>query len=129
MAERPAEVTNAANPDQVRGSRRRSQRREVRFLDALREVMRTPAGRLVFGERDLGLLARCGIFGSPLHSAGSMLYYNVGRQDMGREILAQLLAADETLYETMEREMRALAVRDDNETRGNNAAATEGAES
>jgi hypothetical protein len=128
MAERPAEVTNAANPDQVRGSRRRSQRREVRFLDALREVMRTPAGRLVFGERDRGLLARCGIYTSPLHAAGSMLYYNVGRQDMGREILAQLLAAGEDEYQLMEKEMRALAVRDDNETRGNNAAASKDAE-
>jgi hypothetical protein len=118
---RVAETGNAADPEQVRSARRRQLRREKRFLDAVREVMATPAGRLMFGERDLGLLAQCGIYNSAMHPSGSTVYYNIGRQDIGKEITGFLIAASEETYQTMEREMRALAVRDDNETQAGNA--------
>lgn len=121
MSNRPAETGNAADVEQVRGARRRQLRREKRFLDKLREVMATEAGRFVFGERDLGFLARCGIYTSAMHPSGSTVYYNIGRQDIGKEITGLLIQASEEAYQVMEREMRALAVRDNNETTAGNA--------
>lgn len=126
MAEPRAEVKNAADPHQVRTAGRRIGRRELRFLTALRTVMGTPEGRLVFGDRGHGLLARAGVYRS-IWEASAKIHYNAGRQDFGHELMAELLRADEGLYQLMETEARLLALRDDAETdAGHTPAATEG---
>jgi hypothetical protein len=111
-----AQSQNAADPRQVRRARRLAKHREERFITALRAVLETPAGRLVFGEREQGLLARLGAFRSAFHQSGSVTYYQIGRQDAGHELIALLVEASEDLYLEMEREMRALAKRDEETT-------------
>lgn len=111
-----AEVRNAGDPKQVRDAGRRAKRRQQRFDDALREVMASPAGRLVFGEHEFGFVARAGVYRSVFHPSGSQTSYNAGRQDFGHEIVAELLRVDEAAYELMEREARAVAKRDAQET-------------
>jgi hypothetical protein len=93
---------NASDPKQVRYAERKQRQREARFLAALREVLRTPAGRIVGWE----LLARAGVFRS-VWDPSAKIHYNAGRQDYGHELLASMLEADEEAYQLMEREMRA----------------------
>jgi hypothetical protein len=105
---------DATNTSHVKDATRRERRRRRRFMDAVREVLNTPAGRLMFGERELGLLARCGVYRS-VWEQSSRIHYNAGRQDVGHELMAIVTEADEAAYLTMEHEMRTLAQRDRNE--------------
>jgi hypothetical protein len=109
------EVRNAADPAQVQGAARRGQSRDRRYLDALRQVMSTPAGRFVFGDRRLGILAQCGIY-EAIWRPNSEMGRLAARHDLGVEITARLLQAGEDNYELMEREARAIARRDNGET-------------
>jgi hypothetical protein len=119
-------MANAANPREVRGRARLQRKRELRFLTALRAVMSTPEGRLVFGERELGIIARAGVYRS-IWSPNSEIHYKAGRQDFGHELLGLLVDAGEELYLEMEAEMRGLARRDSGELEATEAAANEGA--
>ncbi len=114
MAPRP-EVQNAADAEQVRGAGRRAARRRQRYYEAFRAVMETPAGRMVFGDREYGLLARAGVFRSVFNTHGGIQGTLIGRQDFGHEMMADLVTASEELYLLMETEMRALASRDASE--------------
>lgn len=115
MNEPRAEVKNAADPEQVRGAGRRVNKRDARWKNALRVVMSTPEGRLVFGERSLGFLAQAGIY-EAIWRGNSEMGRLAARHDFGVEILAQLLQVGEDFYELMERECRAIARRDAGET-------------
>lgn len=115
MSESRSEVKNAANPAQVHAAGRRVNRREARFLSALRVVMATPEGRLVFGERSNGLLARLGIY-EMVWRPNAEIHRAAARHDVGVEITALLLTAGEDFYEVMERECRTIARRDAGET-------------
>jgi hypothetical protein len=110
MAER-ALVRNVADPQQVAYGKRKEKEREARSLDALRAVLRTPAGRIVVWD----LLTRAGIFRS-IWDPSAKVHYNAGRQDFGHELLASCLEADAEAYQLMEREMRAWQRGQDRET-------------
>ncbi len=120
-----AETENAANPRQTRGAERRARRRRRRFEDALRRLLDTPDGQLVFGERRIGLLARCRTFATVYSDSSLRMAYNAGRQDVGHELMALLAEVSEEAYVRMEAECRALERRDDQETE---AALMEGGE-
>lgn len=111
MAEPRAQVRNAADPDQVKRARRKEQHRDELLAAALKQVLSTPAGRIVCWE----LLARAGVYQSVWRPTVEV-HYLAGRQDYGHELLGLLIAADEDLYQVMEREARARAKRDDAET-------------
>lgn len=102
-------VTNAANPGQVKTASRKERDREGDRLAAYKAVMTTPAGRLVLWD----LLTRAGVYQSCYARSGSDAFVNIGRQDFGHELMASLIAADEDGYDTMAREQRKLAKRED----------------
>jgi len=103
-----AEVKNAADRQQVAGAATRLAYRERRFLAALREVMATPAGRIVFGERTYGMLARCGLHKTSFSQSASVMAFDEGKRSLGLELEA-LLVQDEATWIQMEVETRALA--------------------
>lgn len=113
--DRMPEVRNAGDRRQVQDAERRLRRRRGRWLAALRAVLATPEGRLVFGERDHGLLAKAGVYRS-IWAPNAQIHYNAGRQDYGHELMAELLRADERAYLLMEQEARAIAAGDERET-------------
>jgi hypothetical protein len=105
-------VRNAADPQQVRRAGRKVDDREDQFAAALATVMSTTAGRLVFAE----LLERAGLYQTVFDHSGSVMYFREGRRNFGLEIQAALVAADDALYDTLERERRARQRQDDRET-------------
>jgi len=111
-----AEVENTGDRRQVRAAESRIKRREQRFFDALRAVLGTQEGRLVFGDLEHGMLARAGVFRSVFNAHGGIQGMNIGRQNYGHELMALIIRADEELYERMETECRARRRRDDAET-------------
>jgi hypothetical protein len=102
---------NAADPEQVKYAERKERQRRARFGLALKTVLGTTAGRLVFWE----LLSRAGIYRS-IWDPTERIHYNAGRQDFGHELLATILETDEDAYLLMEREARAIARGDARET-------------
>ena len=95
-------VKNAADRDQVGRAARKEADNERIFLASLKAVQSTQEGRFVMRT----LLERAGIFRS-IWENSARIHYNAGRQDMGHEIQAMLVATDENAYELMEREARA----------------------
>lgn len=92
-------VRNAADPKQVKFAEQVERRRAQRFFDAMHAVMDTPEGRIVMAT----LIRRAGVYRSIWHPS-SEIHYNAGRQDYGHELMADLVAVDEQLYQVMERE-------------------------
>ena len=109
-APRNAVVKNAADPQQRNRAVRLERRRDARLRAALKVVMGSPEGRLVMWE----LLRTCGVYSS-VWEASAKIHYNAGRQDVGHELLADLHDVAPELYLTMEREMRTLAKREQDE--------------
>jgi len=109
-------VRNGSDPDQVNRARRKTREAERQRLGAIAEVMKAPAGRRVMWD----LLCKARVFES-IWNPSAAIHYNAGRQDFGHELMADLLEADETLYELMEREARTRAKREQGQ---NDAAAT-----
>lgn len=105
-------VRNAADPEQVKHARRKEKDQAGRFLDALRAVLATVEGRIVCHE----WTARAGVYHSMGIRSGDELQYFVGQQDFGRRMIADCNAADDDLYELMEREHRAFLKRENAET-------------
>jgi hypothetical protein len=105
-------VKNATDPKQQKYAERLLKRRHARLVDALRAVMGTPAGRIVFWE----LIVTCRSFESIYRNGAGDLLYNAGRQDVGFELLRDLQDCTPDLYLLMEQEMRALATREASET-------------
>ncbi len=112
MSDQPVEVRNAADPKQVKGAATRARSRELRLERNLREVMSTQAGRFVMWD----MLGRAGVYRSVWDSHGTVMARNVGRQDLGHELMALLISVDEGFYQEMEREARARARADASET-------------
>ncbi len=104
-------VRNAADPQQVRRAERKTRDLERQYLEALREVMHTYAGRHVMRTQ----LEHAGIFRS-IWDPSSRIHYNAGQQDAGHRLQAELVQADEDAYELMEREARARQKALDRET-------------
>lgn len=110
--ERRALVRNAGSERQVRRAARTERERDERFRDGLLAVMSTPRGRAFVW----GLLEEAGVYRSVWDQHGQQMARNVGRQDYGHWLLAELLETDEGLYQLMERESRAWKRREDKET-------------
>jgi hypothetical protein len=98
-------VRNAADPEQVKRARRAEKRIDERFQDSLRAVMSTTDGRLVVWS----YLGKFGVYRGVYADNPQRMAYDAGRQQCGHDLLADVIAADEHLYQVMEREMRALA--------------------
>lgn len=97
-------VQNAADPQQVRFAQQFEKRRRERFENAMLAVLGSADGRIVLAE----LVKRAGVYRSIWHPS-SEIHYNAGRQDYGHELMADLVALDEDLFQLMEREDRAWA--------------------
>lgn len=105
MTRQRVAVRNAADPEQVKRARRAEKRIDERFQDALRAVMATPDGRLVVW----AYLGKFGVYRGVFADNPQRMAYDAGRQQCGHDLLADVIAAGEDLYQVMEREMRALA--------------------
>lgn len=104
-------VTNAADAEQVKHARRKEKDQAGRFLDALRAVLQTAEGRIVCRE----WIGQAGVFRSVWRPSDE-IHYLAGQQDFGHRLMADCLAADEELFEQMEREHRAYVKRENAET-------------
>lgn len=93
---------NAADPRQVRAMERLEKRRAERWADSLRAVMATPHGRLFVWMT----IRRAGVFESPFDAHGGIQSFRIGRGDMGREIMAEVLRLAPDDYLLMEAEAR-----------------------
>lgn len=111
---------NAADPKQVKYAARKEKQAEERLQTALIAVLSTYEGRLVWAEFFEG----AGIYESSFDHSGSTMYFREGRRNQGLEWQARLIAADETLFEMLERERRARRRALDNETAAVQAEAT-----
>lgn len=97
-----------ADRSRVRKAERREAREADRYLEAVREVIKTPAGRLVFGELRLGILATAGVYSSGFDADPCRHAFNAGRRDIGLRLMALLVEASPEDFQTMEREVRRL---------------------
>lgn len=102
---------NAADPAQVKLAGRKQKETAVLNRAALVAVMSTPEGRRFLWN----LLELTGPDRTVYDHSGSTMYFNEGRRNVGLEVKALMLEADEQLYQQMEREMRAFARRQQNE--------------
>lgn len=96
-------TTNAADKRAVRDAGRL----ERRFAEARRErllgALNTPEGRGAIYD----VLEDCGIYRSVFLQDSHATAYQAGKQDVGHQLQARILEADDRLYELMEREARA----------------------
>lgn len=85
-----AQVYNAADPKAVKAARKKELRGRDREVEDLRFVLKSPQGMRVIWN----MLCKCGAFQSVLHSSGSMVYYNAGKQDLGHWLLSEVQEVD-----------------------------------
>lgn len=105
-------VRDASDPKQIRRARRVQERHQTELVAAIKAVMQTQPGRLVFWE----LLSAAGVFRSVFNQHGGIQSWNIGRQDFGQEILQDLMTVDEDAYLLMEKEARAKVRRENADT-------------
>jgi hypothetical protein len=106
-----AYVRNASDPEQVKRAERRIRNQQALFLRALRVVLDTYEGRLLLWE----LVTRSGLFRSAYAPTDGPIYYVVGRQDFGRELMVDVANADAKNYAMMQHEARVRARRERSE--------------
>lgn len=106
-------MPNAADPKAVDRRELVAEQAQRRFDDALRKVLETPAGRLVFGVREHGLIARGRALASVFDDNPLEMARRAGRQEYALEILAIVWSAGEDVALQMEADMRAIARQDD----------------
>jgi hypothetical protein len=103
-------VKNTSDPQQVKRAARVERRRQQREIDDIVSVMSTPEGRRFVASR----IRLCNVYGS-VWEASAKIHYNSGRQDVGHELMAHVIAAAPELYTRMEIEARELQRREDAE--------------
>lgn len=91
-------VKNAADKEQVESAERKERYgRKVQLAD-LRQILATDYGRRFIWR----YLEECHVFGSVFNNSGSITYFNEGRRDVGRVLLADVTEAnDEALIQMM----------------------------
>lgn len=99
------EVINAASRKQVEAAQAREQQRTDRLQNHYRAVMATVDGRAVLWD----IISRAGIFETPWHQHSMEIFRSIGRNDYGRELMADIIELDEGLYIQMEVEARTQA--------------------
>jgi hypothetical protein len=102
---------NAADKVRVRAQSEFESRRRERYLTALRVLLSVPEGRLVLWE----LLSKAGVYSSCFDTQSLRMAALAGQQAHGQEVLADVLAAGEDLYDVMAREARARRRKDEDE--------------
>lgn len=95
-------MENAASEKGVKKMGTREERLNHRQLDDLKAVLGSIHGKRLLWR----IMSECAPFTSPLHSSGSQLYYNVGRQDIGRFIMDAVLSADPNKFLEMQIEAK-----------------------
>lgn len=95
-------VKNAADPAQVKRAGKHDKRKAASFLEDLRAVMSAPVGRSFVW----ALISRSGIYSSAFHANANVVYFTIGRQNFGQQLLADAIEASTELYQLMEREAR-----------------------
>lgn len=118
---RRAAVQNAADPSQVKRAGRIDKRKAQDYLENLRSVLETPVGRSFVWQ----LLRQSGIHSSAFHPDANVVYFTIGRQNFGQQLLADAIEASSELYQLMEREARESQRLEDTAT---DAAHTKGAD-
>jgi hypothetical protein len=103
-----AVVTNAADTKQVRHGRRVERDKRAKEVDDLRHVLSDPIGRRVFWR----LITYCGVFETPYHPNNSAQSHSIGRGDVGRFVIGEIVDTDQELYFQMQREAHANDKRD-----------------
>jgi hypothetical protein len=103
-----AYVRNAADEGQVERAERRIRRQQAQWLKSLRQVLNTYEGRMLLWE----LVTRSGLFRSAYAPTDGPIYYIVGRQDFGRELMVEIARADGKNYAMMQHEARTRANRE-----------------
>jgi hypothetical protein len=94
-------VRNAADPKQVGHAARKERERTAARRARLAATLRSVEGRAAL----MDILEDCKVYESIWHPSAA-IHYNAGVQDVGHQLLARIIEADEQLYETMEREAR-----------------------
>lgn len=92
-------VRNAADPAQVRDARKRERRSAKRELDDMRAVLATDAGKRVLWR----ILDHCSPFATALGATDAITNFNVGRQDVGHFLYAQITEASPDAFIAMMR--------------------------
>lgn len=105
-------VKNGSDAAQVRRAQRKVAQREAQLVVSLAEVLGTAAGRFVLWT----LLEATHVYATSFDHSGSVMYFKEGERNVGLNWRARILAADEQLYELMEREARQRDRRLDAET-------------
>lgn len=96
-------VRNAADPKQVKHAGRKEKDKRARELHDLKLLLTMPEGRRTIWR----LMEQTGYMENPTHARGDMTHQNIGRADMGRFILSEIVEADENAFFTMMQEARA----------------------
>jgi hypothetical protein len=107
----PPAPESAIDQGQIKRARRRAKRRADRFDAALRTIMATTEGAIVLWE----LLGRCGVNQTVMSRGIQEVLYMAGRQDVGHSILADMVRVDSDLYVDLERAMRTIDQREEQE--------------
>lgn len=98
-----AVTQNAADPRQRKFAERLEANREKRWLDSMAAVMGHAEGRAFVWS----FLRKCRVFESVFDPHGSIQSYKIGRQDVGHELMAEVLRLGPAPYLQMEKEGRA----------------------
>lgn len=92
-------VKNAADPDQVKKATEKTESRQDRELNDVREVMNTVRGRRFMWK----YLAFCGIYKTS-YAGEHEIFYNEGMRNVGLKLLADVNEASPEAYLQMLRE-------------------------
>lgn len=95
-----AVVKNAADPKQVKNSKKMQKHLRNKELDDLRFLLSTPQGRRYLWRH----LDWCGLYRSPEDSRGDVTQRNIGAQNVARKVLAEIVEADPRSWLLMQQE-------------------------
>lgn len=82
---------NAADPKHVAEITKKQKSQEVDSRNAWLFVLSTKQGQEILWE----IMSYCNVFGTPYDNSGSKLYFNVGKQEVGRMVMSKIISADE----------------------------------
>lgn len=101
-------VANASDPKQVRNARRVQRNREIESKEDLQIVLATRSGRNVLWR----ILEECGAFKSAYSQNTNDAFVNIGKQDTGHWLMAEINDADQKALFLMMQESSDLARND-----------------
>lgn len=87
-------VDNAADPGQIENAKHRARLRTDQLAKDIRELLALPAFRRVL----FWLIGQCNVYASPFRTDPHTTALEVGRQETGRMLIAELNAIDPVLY-------------------------------